>query len=394
MKYLPRVLLLSLAGAVSSAFSQTDLSFIFTQRPKNTFSAAIKIRTSGSEVSFSNLGNVPIQRFDPSNARFHYDDGFVDGDGKRGNELAAAAGDFYDNNTRYKTYSTDAAGVKTQTGDFLAYAEGKTRSWGYNDATQVDNGFILMHQSYAASNGATAEADGGGSAGFDLQLGRDLGALGKKGTWGIAFSIGLDDINGKVSKTITADLVTITDRYDLFGQPAPGAPYEAPHVDPTKSTTSLTFENTVPISQNPAADSPVTTIKDGATINGQWQVKASYYLVRLGPQFRYQFNRRFSISGAAGPAAAILGSTFRADQTIDSTKIFSPNLTTEVRKTYFKIGGYAELNAEYWLTFRTGFFGGVVYEHLGKYEQELLGQKASVDLGSGMSFRLGVITRF
>jgi predicted porin len=52
------------------------------------------------------------------------------------------------------------------------------------------------------------------------------------------------------------------------------------------------------------------------------------------------------------------------------------------------------MNAEYWLTQRTGFYVGVNYESLGDYDQTLGGRTAKIDLGSGTGFRLGLTTRF
>ncbi|HEU5079840.1 MAG TPA: hypothetical protein VFT72_11560 [Opitutaceae bacterium] len=392
---LPRVLLLSLIGTTGTAFAQTDLSFIFTRRPKNTFSASLNIRPSSSKVSFTGLGTISSPILDPVSGTRTYDDGVVGLDSKT---LRADEAGKTPVNGRYQ--STDAN--LNVPADYLAYQDGKTRYWTYDSSeTQASDGAIFMHRSETVSTGGSAEADGGASAGFDLQFGREIGRIGKRGSWGLVASVGLGEINGQVSKTITADLVTTTDRYDLFGQTAPASPdaslavYTAPHVvtnydgDKVVSVT----EDTVAISQNPTS-STTTTVANGAQINGTWQLKSAYYIVRLGPQFRYQFSNRFSVSLTAGPAAAIAGSTFRTDMLITSPTLKYNALQTENRERFFKIGAYAEINAEFWFTFRTGIFAGAVYERLGKFDQQWANQNAHVEIGKGTSFRLGMITRF
>jgi hypothetical protein len=57
-------------------------------------------------------------------------------------------------------------------------------------------------------------------------------------------------------------------------------------------------------------------------------------------------------------------------------------------------GAYAEINAEWLVTERTGFFAGVTAESLDKYEQTLAGRTAAVSIGSNVGFRMGVTTRF
>lgn len=455
-----RLLLLSLAvGGSSSAFAQSnDLSYIFTARPKYTFSAALKIRTSGANVKFGNLGTIPqrptIQyQTDPATGallkdskgnyipNYIFQDGSVNTDAVRASETTHDPVPTTDANgkvtgstqaiatptnggLRYATSTvtidnSDPANVKTTvttTGDFLAYQAGQTRTWGFQDASQVVNGSIDMHSYSSNSEGATREAESGTSGGFDLQLARELGQLGKKGQWGFSFSFGVNDFNAKTRGRIKAALLTQTTHFSLLGQAAPTAPYTAPtYTDfiptingvaqpPTQAT-----ETTVPLSDTPITDNPVST-PGGANVDGTWKVKGAYYMMRLGPSFRYQLTKRVSFFGNAGFAAGYYGSVFSLTEslaipegvpnstTTNSSGVVSPapgpSVSGEIRDRSVKFGYYGELNVEFWMTYRTGLFAGVVYEHLGKFNQVLGGRTADIDIGGGTAFRVGIINRF
>lgn len=461
-----RLLLLGLAtGVASSSFAQSDLPYIFTARPKYTFSAALKIRPSGPKVKFGDLGNIPYQAVELVNGtttptgNYFYHDGLVARDGIRGGDtrfppettVTVTNGAItttskavpYDNGTRYRTFTTvvDATNpaavttTTTPTGDFLSFQEGQTRVWTYQDPSQVSDGFIEMHAFSARTEGATAEADSGATGGFDLQLGRELGTIGKNAQWGFAVSVGVNDINAKTSGRVASTLVTETGRFSLLGRPAPISldssgnpiyPYAAPSaigyplVDEngnpfpsagSQTTTADRLETTTPLGQTPETN-VMTTQAGAAQVDGRWQVKGAFYTARLGPSFRYQLAKRISFSGNAGVALAYIGSVYSVQETLlfpngalpngapilrnplDNSLRPAPSSNGEIRDRAFRVGFYGELNAEFWLSFRTGLFAGVVYENVGSFKQTIGGRTASVSIGSGTAFRLGIINRF
>jgi hypothetical protein len=425
---LPRFLIIGLlAGVSTTAMAQTDLSYLFTSRPKYWFSAGINVRAGGPSVKFSHLGSLPRSLFtqDPTTGIGEnvYDDGVVGSDGPRAAESATGT-KFNADKTRYQIFNTDG----TVFADYLAYQKDETRIWTVDTAGQVSGDQVAFHFATARETGArdgglggTDNENGKSSGGFDIQLARDFGLIGKRASWGIAFSIGMNDISGKTSKVITADEVISTATYKLYN-PIPsieavptGTYYTAPS-PATISQGSGGIEDTVAISQtaiDPGTGQPLaagqlpqtTVIPNGATVTGSWKIKGAYYLMRLGPQFRYYASRRLSFSANAGIAAAYAGSDFDVDETmtapIISTLTAQPTFVGTSHKREFMIGGYAEANTEFWITFRTGLYAGVVYEALGKYKHDFkdpvtngdLGV-ADVNVGSGLSFRLGLITRF
>lgn len=456
-----RLLLLSLAvGGSSSVFAQSnDLSYIFTARPKYTFSAALKIRTSGANVKFGNLGTIPVSTgtvYTPDATGklvltgYKYQDGVVAIDAARSTEVSGGVVETKDDKgnvtstsqyvvtptnggLRYATSivtvnKADPANPVTtieNTGDFLAYQAGQTRSWSYVDTSQAVNGGIDMHNYGANSEGASREAESGSSGGFDLQLAREIGQIGKKGQWGISFSFGVNDFNAKTSGRIKAALLTQAFHFSLRGQTAPTAPYTGPtyttfnetdgngqpFIDntltpPAQKQNPTGLETTVPIADTPVVTDPKSD-PGKADIDGTWKAKGAYYMMRLGPSFRYQLTKRISFFGNAGFAAGYYGSVFSLTETLavptgvpnrvgsdGVTPQGGPSVTGEIRDRSVKFGYYGELNLEFWMTYRTGLFAGVVYEHLGKFRQTLGGRTADVDIGGGTAFRVGIINRF
>lgn len=424
---LPRFLIIGLlAGVTSTAMAQTDLSYLFTSRPKWWFSAGINIRAGGPSVKFSHLGSLPRALFDPTTGVNRYDDGSVGSDGPRSDQVDISQtskirynGDTVANSTRYQVLNSDGTVFE----DEWVYKEGLTRVWSVDSASQIHDGLIDFHYHTARETGArdgglggTAEQSGKSSGGFDIQLARDIGLIGKRGSWGIAFSIGMNDISGKTNQSIVADELIATGTYKL-NDPIPtvdvsqtGTYYSAPSPAAfsqggggVEDSARLSQTAVDPSTGQPLAAGtalPTTVIPNAATVTGQWKIKGAYYLMRLGPQFRYYASKRFSFSANAGIAAAYAGSDFDIDETLATPTITGVSLTAQPtfvgtsHKREFMIGGYAEANTEFWITFRTGLYGGVVYEALGKYKHQFNDAVADVNVGSGLSFRLGVITRF
>ena len=55
---------------------------------------------------------------------------------------------------------------------------------------------------------------------------------------------------------------------------------------------------------------------------------------------------------------------------------------------------YADLDAEYWLTERAGFYLGATYQRSKPFEQTLGGRTATIDMGTTSGLTTGVTLRF
>lgn len=428
------------AGLWTAAHAQSDNIPIDYIRSRDwTFSVGARMSNEGAKVKFGRLGSVPsLRNIDGGGAARIYDNGVVATDGLRPAELVldqppedpktavTAAISDPDNPAYYytqgiKTETVDGQDVPVRdandnlvpvrTGHYLKYQEGVTRSWTYSSESQLlenntPNARIAMSSYSATSDGASIEAEGDSGAGVELALGRRLGRLGQRIEWGITGLIGITDINVKTSGKVNSTLHTLTDYYLITGGAAPrdsdgNLVFSQPTVGTFTSPDNNreyanSKETTTTLGQDPIAGARTeTSLAGGAEVEGNWQIKGSYYMLRLGPNVRMMLTERISLNASVGFAGAYLGTKYRVDE-----RLILPNINSEIREqaededSQFIAGFYGELNAELWLTERTGFYAGATYENLGDYEQVLNGRTADVELSSGLGVRFGLITRF
>jgi hypothetical protein len=372
--------------------------------PRSTVSFGLRVMSSGAAVNFGNLGTVPsLRTIAPASdgaAERIYDNGAIAKDALRSNEVDANGNQTSTPGGRYQTTVTDSAGNTTLTGDFLSYTPGQSRTWTYSNASQAAvPGQVAFNTYSAVSEGATASDDQGPTGGVDVQLTRALNRPGAKFQWGLMAGISLSDISAKANGTVTSTLRTRTDVYSLIGGgPAPGAPYSAPSFTDVITDTGNTiiggFESTVPISEAPIGSSE-SLLAGAASVQGNWQIKGAYFLLRLGPSIRTQLTSRMGLSASAGIAGAYTGSRYIVVETLQIPDVAEPiTVSDESTAERFLSGFYADLNLDWMLNERTGFFGGVSMQQLGDYDQSVRGRTAKIDMGNAVGFRGGINIRF
>lgn len=372
--------------------------------PRSTVSFGLRIMSSGASVDFGNLGSVPsirsIAPFSEGAADRVYDNGGVAKDGLRANEVDANGNQTSTPGGRYQTTVTDADGNTTITGDFLSLTPGQSRTWNYANASQAAVPGQISFNTYAAiSEGATASDDQGPTGGIDVQLTRALNRPGAKFQWGLTAGVALSDITAKANGTVTSSLRTRTDIFPLIGGgAAPGAPYSAPAF--TELTTGGGaiipggFESTVPIAAVPTSTSE-STLAGAASVQGNWQIKGAYFLLRLGPSVRTQLTSRMGLSASAGVAGAYTGSRYLVVESLQIPDVVEPiSVSDESTENKFLSGFYADVSLDWMLNERTGFFGGVSMQQLGDYDQSVGGRTAKIDMGNAVGFRGGINIRF
>ena len=410
-----------------------------------------------------------------------YDDGSVNykdssdatTDGKRPSQSNIGAGA----DGRWQTWTTVTstmtnASATVINGDYLAYDNtgATTRNWSAHNASQVgpnpDGTHYVDMSTYASTglqDGQTANAKSSASPGIELQFGRVIQRF-KKFEWGINVTFGLSEFNAKNRQSLKAKVTKYTDRYQVMNYSQnpddPTASFvtipgvlatgtdgvtlnfsgptftDLPYTDADGNTanadgTPLVFpgglETTAPLGiGGDYAPTPqpedTTSVTDGV-INGYWQVKGVYYLLRLGPMIRVPILKNFAASFSAGYIAAWVGSKMRFEETLSIPSVGASRSYTQYNYVPDGAGGYAavpytdisqsnkkylsgmyvDANFEWWLSTRTGFYAGLVYEKLANYKQRFtdpdpqksnIYREASVKMDNGLGFRLGIITRF
>ena len=378
--------------------------------PKTTVTVGFRMLTSGGKVHFGNLGVVPVNTSIDSKSTAAvnriYNNGFVDVDAARSTEMTADGIQTSTPGGRYTATATDANGNVTTLGNFLSYTPGLTRSWSYATPEQAvaKPGYIGLSSYSATSDGGFKDNKQGMSGGVELQYSQIFGKLSKRTEWGVSSGISLNNINGKATGSVTATLHTTTDYYSLNGQAAPTTSLATPYSGPTYTNlldasgnvlVSGGYETTIPLGQNPTISS-TSTLVSGTTVNGRWQIKGAYFMVKLGPSIHTQFSERFGMTASVGLAGAYAGTQYSA---VESFTV--PNMTTTIEnaltssyKAKFLGGYYGDVSVEWAANERSGLYGGFTAQKFGNYEQSVTGRTAIVDLGSSVGIRGGFTFKF
>lgn len=340
----------------------------------------VGLHTAGSPtVSFGQLGSVPSAM-----------------------TTGAAAG------VEERAYHDGAVGLNTRTdADGNPINDGRTDTWRYSFASQVTSGGDIAFHSYSTSStGATAQADGSNGLGWGISVSRKFFKVGRRAELGFTAGMSLTDVNARAHGTVSARLDTLTDVYSLNGQTPPDAPYSAP---------SSTVVNVIDGDGNPVLNEDGTQqvqivdttvllgneplsrdISAGAAdVDGFWQIKGAYYIFRLGSTLRMPLSERFRLSVGAGAAFALVGTRYRALEAIVFPDVSAPIMTEEESdRSVWLPSYYANANAEYWLTTRTGVFLGATYQGKMDYNQTLGDRTAKVGFDNSVGFQSGVSVRF
>ena len=356
----------------------------------------------GPKVAFHDVGGIPPTVDTPgaSDISYHsYNDGYV--------------------GPATSTY-TDSAGHPRN--------DGLTNNWQANFAGQVvtdttpfnpsnlsSNQGIAFHTYTTTSetsghlvNGKTTDASG-----WELQVGRSLGKIARKVDVSLVVGFSFSGFRSKNSGDVTSLLTTLTDVYSLSGLDAPTSfpatfptsdtqtVYDSngqPKLTPTGGNVTVTTDNSTTLALNPTR-TVSTTNADGTPskvdVTGLWQIKGAYYTISLGPVFQFPITERFKFSVGFGPAAMLVGSTYTANE-----RAFIEDVSTMLEyggtKTHTVLlpAWFANADAEYWLTERTGLYLGATYQKSQGISQTLGNRTATIDLGTTSGLTSGLTMRF
>lgn len=375
--------------------------------PKSSIQFGVRVLSSGATVNFGRLGNVATTRTVPGasagDVTREYDNGYVQKDGIRTDEMNADGTQRSTPGGRYTTSRTNADGTVTPLNtDYLAYTPGKSRYWQYaRDSQLSSNGLVALSTYRSTSEGATAQEEEGMNSGLELTFSRVFGRRSDgRFEWGLTAGATLNSLNAKTSGTVKATLNTYTDYFRLNGflpSGARGAPTfeDILAADGTTVAVPQGRETTVTVDNLPVAGlSTDVATPGGATVKGNWQIKGGYFLMRVGPSIRVHLTPRWSLSASAGVAGAFVGTRYAVTEQLEVPDIIT--ITDETSESVSKVvsGYYADLNVDWWATDRSGLFAGLNAQYLDGYDQTVGGRTAKIELGSAVGIRGGFNVKF
>ncbi|HWA09309.1 MAG TPA: hypothetical protein VG838_07670 [Opitutaceae bacterium] len=302
----------------------------------------------------------------------------------------------------------------------LITPDGSTNTWGFADAKQiVGDGTIAMH-AYTADvvDSGPRSKNPGLSFGNEVVLARDIGKIAGRFDWSISAGLSINDLASKMTSFEKANITTITDTYSLNGAPAPTPPYSAPSSSsvPLTDSSGNTLLNADGTAQTVQVDSSVllgntpetrtqTTTTDTVSVMNHYHLHGAYYTFRVGPTLVFPVTTNFRATLSLGGALVYAGTTYSVEQEFKpdtGNEIFSDVSDTQ---SHFLPGYYADASMEYWMSNRTAFYLGAVYQSTGSFTQTIVQNTSPglddtatystrVDLSSMQGFRFGVNYRF
>jgi hypothetical protein len=366
-------------------FSHLD-EYIYV--PKTTLNLGFRFIVVGPKTTFSGQGVIPAPE-DPgsstvANVSHTYHDGTVNPD------------------ARTVTVDDGNGGTSTQS----VPSDGKTNSWSYTNQSQLtSDGDIAFHTYSAVTNDTLFHtANGDANAGIELVATREMGKLGKHLQWNLTAGFSITDVRSATWANVPANITTVTDTYDLFGQIPPAAPYTSPGttsqnvvnssgaivtsgvttttVGTTTTTTSTdvtqSVDQTTLLGNIPLGETTGTELNTTEVMN-RYSIEGAYYTFRAGPSLIWQIGSHIDLSLSAGVAVIYSGTDFMVEE------FFTPDTGSPIveyfgkENTHLLPGYYADLTLQYHLTDTAGFYLGALYEGAGSYTQSV----SAVDTISG-----------
>jgi hypothetical protein len=392
--------------------------------PKQKLHVGFRV-LSGPKVRFSGSGIIPngVNPTPDANGIRRYNDGYVDPD------------------TRTDTVSGQP--LQSSPND-----DGRTNSWSYDSAAQVDpNGTSVdMHTYSATINGDNPHSGRAASgAGFELTFERDFGWHLGRVQFTLIGGLGLNKISYSRTANVAAMMTTSTDVYNTYGSqldgnsdpyndtngneffgtlpsgitpvssaantpgslpspaaqaPVPTAPPAAPYTAPLTGTdaSGATVDNSTVLSTQPQPGSSSTTPPEPAEVTEKWNVDGAYYTLRAGAQISVPITEKFTASVSGGPALVYVGTTFSVDQTL--TPPTGNPITSTVSEDYNTVlpAYFADADIEYSFTDSTGFYLGAVFQSSTGYNQAIHSPNGNytnrLDFGNQEGVRGGISFKF
>ena len=298
--------------------------------------------------------------------------------------------------------------------------DGKTNSWGFGEAKQIlPDGTIAMH-AYTANiiDAGPRSKNPSSTYGAEVALKREMGKIAARFVWNLDAGLSLNDIHSKMSDKERATITTVTDAYSLGGAPAPLPPYNSPSTTSVAvidaagnavtnadgSAQTVNVDSSTLLGNEPETRTTTVAV-DNTSVTNRYHLRGAYFTFRAGPSIIVPLTAGLRATFSAGAVLVYAGTTYSVEQ--DFVPDTGQEIISTVSDTENRLlpGFYADASMEFWLSPRTGFYLGAVYQNSGSFTQSIISNGSpglpntanyatKVDLSNLEGFRFGVNYRF
>lgn len=272
--------------------------------------------------------------------------------------------------------------------DVSGNAGGQTWYWGYdNSTTQRSGNTILLSRSTPDPNAESPAGvgDGDPNFGWELTYDRELGKVGKL-RYGVEAAVNYTRVSFSDGSSFSGNEDQVTDAYPFTPGTTPpvatpGAPYQGTFNGPGFLIGSTPVSST-------------TTVAGTTVIAGQRKFNSDIWGARLGPYIAYPLTERLNLSCSAGFSAGLLVNSATWNETIYVGPTAVGTSTGSGRDTAFVWGGYASANVDWEFTRHWTAGGGIEFQDLGLYQQDLGSRAIELDLRHSVFVNLSIGCKF
>jgi hypothetical protein len=309
-------------------------------------------------VDFKKLGGFPLQS-DPGPGSGAYDR-------------------TYDNGSYVKIDSSTNAG-------------GITWNWGYQNASQLQGGGIVMQSSTSPSDATSKNHENDPQSGVELGYSRELFRDAEDWKIGVEAALGYTRISVSDSRRLLNRINQITDTYSIPpGVVVPLPPYNG------------TFEGPGALIGSEPADRTTTVVSSEALIVGDRTVDSDVFMLRLGPYMEVPIYKKLSFIFDGGLLLAVGLTDFHYRESVTIEGSGTVSRSSSGSQNDFLFGGYVGGVLSYALTDRISLLGGVQFQAAGSSVTDSklkLGDAATrkqsvLNLGEALLVNVGVSYSF
>lgn len=309
-------------------------------------------------VDFKKLGGFPLQS-DPGPASGAYDR-------------------TYDNGSYVKIDSSTNAG-------------GLTWNWGYQNASQLQNGGIVMQSSTSPNDASSKNHENDPQSGVELGYSRELFRDAEDWKIGFEAALGYTHIWVSDSRRLLNRINRITDTYSIpDGVVVPLPPYNGSFLGPGALIGSEPSDRTTSI------------VSSEALITGDRTVDSDVFMLRLGPYMEVPIYKKLSMIFDGGLLLAVGFTDFHYRESVTIEGSGTVSRSSSGSQDDFLFGGYVGGVLSYAVTERISLLGGVQFQAAGSSvtnSKLKLGDSASrkqsvLDMGEALLVNVGVSYAF
>jgi len=265
---------------------------------------------------------------------------------------------------------------------------GYSRYWGYDSASQYNpaNGTIAMHSS--SSPGVDSSGRNGDPAlGFEISYQRDFDTKPDR-RWGIEATFNYMNVGIHDDAPLTGRGTFLTDSYQLPTTEGGGFVIAPPA--PYAHGPDLSASGNPVITSTPASRTmdPVVT-----RITGSRNLDANVFGWHVGPYFVVPLGSKAALEVSGGLAVAVVLSDFNFSETI-MTPTVQASVAHGNSQSQVGAGGFVSGNFTLALSERWKILAGCQFQNVGRYDNEVAGRQARLDLSKSVFVCAGAIFSF